>query len=81
MALITAFGLFVVAVLTAALQRILAEEIEAWSPWILRSIIRLAVRRLPESQRERERRGQRLHHRANLFDQFSCDVRCFSDNL
>lgn len=53
MALITGLGLFIVSVLTAALSRTVAEEIEAWSPSIIRSLIKLAVGRLPESQRER----------------------------
>jgi hypothetical protein len=53
MAMITGFGLFVVAVLTAALARVLAEEISAWSPSLVRRLIKLAVRRLPESKRER----------------------------
>jgi hypothetical protein len=53
MALVTGFGLFIVSVLTAALSRTLAEEIEAWIPSIIRSLIKLAVVRLPESQRER----------------------------
>jgi hypothetical protein len=53
MALMTGFGLFIVSVLIAALSRTVAEEIEAWSPSIIRGLISLAVGRLPESQRER----------------------------
>lgn len=53
MALVTGLGLFIVSVLTAALSRTVAEEIEAWSPSIIRGLIKLAVGRLPENQRER----------------------------
>ncbi len=53
MALITGLGLFIVSILAAALSRTVAQEIEAWSPSIIRSLIKLAVGRLPEGQRER----------------------------
>jgi len=53
MALITGLGLFIVSILAAALSRTVAEEIEPWNPSIIRSLIKLAVGRLPESQRER----------------------------
>lgn len=53
MALITAVALFIVSLLTAVLSRVLAEEIEAWIPSIIRSLIKLAVAWLPENQRER----------------------------
>jgi hypothetical protein len=53
MALITGLGLIVVSVVTAVLSRILAEEMGAWSPSIIRSLIEFAVGRLPEHQRER----------------------------
>jgi len=53
MALITGLGLFIVSVLIAALSRTVAEEIEAWSPSVIRGLIKLAVGRLPEGQRER----------------------------
>jgi hypothetical protein len=53
MALITGFGLFIVSVLIAALSRTVAEEIGAWSPSVIRGLIKLAVGRLPEGQRER----------------------------
>ncbi len=53
MALITGFGLFIVSVLIAALSRTVAEEIEAWNPLVIRGLIKLAVGRLPEGQRER----------------------------
>jgi hypothetical protein len=53
MALITGPGVIVVSILTAFLSRILAEEMGAWSPSIIRSLIKFAVGRLPENQRER----------------------------
>lgn len=53
MALITGLGLFIVSVLIAALSRTVAEEIEAWTPSIIRSLIKLAVGWLPEPDRER----------------------------
>jgi hypothetical protein len=53
MALITGLGVIVVSVLTAFFSRILAEEMGAWSPWIIRSLIKFAVGRLPEYRRER----------------------------
>jgi hypothetical protein len=53
MARITGNGLFVVTVLTAALARLIVEEVSAWSPAFIRSLIKLAVRRLPENRRER----------------------------
>src|SRR5439155_14399820 len=53
MVLTTRVWMFVVGVLTAALSKILVGEIEAWCPWIVRSLIKLAVARLPENQRAR----------------------------
>src|SRR5260221_12175735 len=53
MALITGFGLFVVTVVTAIFVRIATEEAIAWSPSVVRRIMKLAVRRLPEKLRER----------------------------
>ena len=53
MALITGLWVFVVGVLTAVLAITVAEEIGAWSPWVVRSLIKFAVARLPQSQRER----------------------------
>jgi hypothetical protein len=53
MALITGLGLIVVSILTAALSKILAEEMSAWNPSIIRRLIKLAVGRLPEGRRER----------------------------
>ena len=51
MALIT--GLGVLAVLAALLQSIIVAEVEAWMPALVRAIIRFAVGRLPQIQRER----------------------------
>jgi Mg2+ and Co2+ transporter CorA len=53
MAVITGVGLFLVSVLTAALGKLLVEEIDAWNPSIIHGLVRLAVRCLPENLRER----------------------------
>jgi hypothetical protein len=53
MALMASIGLFVLSILGAALSGVLAKEIEAWSPSIIRGLIKLAVGRLPEKLRER----------------------------
>lgn len=53
MALITGLCLIAVSILTAALSRLLAEEMSAWTPSIIRSLIKFAVGRLPEHHRER----------------------------
>ncbi|MGA9964047.1 MAG: hypothetical protein WBQ10_02495 [Terriglobales bacterium] len=53
MALIASIGLFILSILGAALSGILAKEIEAWSPSIIRGLIKLAVGELPEELRER----------------------------
>jgi hypothetical protein len=53
MALIASIGLFVLSILGAALSGIFAKEIEAWSPSIIRGLIKLAVGELPEKLRER----------------------------
>lgn len=53
MALITSLGLFVLSILVAALSRILAADIEAWSPSVVRGLIKLAIGRLPERYRHR----------------------------
>jgi hypothetical protein len=53
MALITALGLFVVGVLTAAFSKLLAEEIADWSQWLIRRLTKTAVSWLPKNQRER----------------------------
>jgi hypothetical protein len=53
MALIGGIGVFFVSILAATLSRILAEEIDSWSPSIIHGLIKFAVGRLPENQRER----------------------------
>ena len=53
MALIKGLGLLVASILAAVLSRIVVEEVGAWSPSIVRSLIKLAVARLPENQRAR----------------------------
>ncbi len=53
MALIAGLGLFVVSIFVAALSRIAVEEITAWTPSFIRSLIRFAVERLPKNKRER----------------------------
>ena len=53
MALITGPGLIIAGALTAVLSSIVAAEIRAWSPSIIRSLIKFAVGRLPENQRQR----------------------------
>jgi hypothetical protein len=53
MALITGLGLFVVSIFVAVLSKIAAEEFAAWSPSVIRSLIKFAVLRLPENKRER----------------------------
>jgi len=53
MALIAAVGFFLLSVFAAALSRLLAEEFGAWTPSIIRSLIKIAVARLPEMKRER----------------------------
>lgn len=52
MALTIGFGLFVLSVLTATLARVLAEEIAAWSPSIIQSLVKFAVHKLPSDRRE-----------------------------
>jgi hypothetical protein len=53
MALIASFGLFVLSIVVAALSRILAADIEAWSPSIVRGLVKLAIGRLPKGYRDR----------------------------
>jgi hypothetical protein len=61
MALTTGVDLFLVALLTAALSKMLAEEIGAWSTWIVRSLIKLAVAWSPENQQERFKEEWQSH--------------------
>jgi hypothetical protein len=53
MALIASVGLFVLSILGAALSRLAVSELEAWGPLVIRTLIKLAVARLPEKLRER----------------------------
>jgi hypothetical protein len=53
MVLTTSVWIFMGSVITAALSKILVEEIGAWCPWIVRNLIKLAVACLPENQRAR----------------------------
>jgi hypothetical protein len=53
MALIAGIGFFLMSVLVAVFSKLLAEEIGAWSPSVIRSLIKLAVARLPKNKRER----------------------------
>lgn len=46
MAVVTALAVSIVAA-------VLVAEIKAWGPWVIRSLIKFAVRRLPEDQRAR----------------------------
>jgi hypothetical protein len=61
MALIGGAALFVGSILAAALSRILAEEMAAWIPSIVRVLIKLAVARLPENQRARYQEEWQSH--------------------
>ena len=53
MALITSAWLFVLSMLAAVLSRLAVSELEAWGPLVIRTLIKLAVARLPEKLRER----------------------------
>jgi hypothetical protein len=53
MALIVGSGLLVSGFLAATLSSLVAAEIKAWSPSIIRGLIKFAVERLPENLRER----------------------------
>jgi len=52
MAIITSLGLLV-STLAAALSRMMAEEISAWTPSIIHGLVKLAVARLTDNQRAR----------------------------
>jgi hypothetical protein len=52
-ALITSVWLFVLSMLAAVLSRLAVSELEAWGPLVIRTLIKLAVARLPEKLRER----------------------------
>jgi len=51
--LIAALALGILGILGAVLSRLLADDFKAWTPRIVESLIRRAIRRLPESMRER----------------------------
>ena len=53
MALNTSVWLFGLSILAAVLSRLAVSELEAWSPLIIRTLIKLGVARLPEKLRER----------------------------
>ena len=53
--------LSVLGLLGAAVSRQLADEFKAWTPRIIESFIRCAIRKLPEDQRERFREEWRSH--------------------
>jgi hypothetical protein len=53
MELITAIFLFLVGRFGTACSRLLADECNAWIPWIIQLVIRRAITRLPPAQRER----------------------------
>jgi hypothetical protein len=46
-------AVFFVGVIGAALSQQLADELKAWTPWLVRRIIQFDVALLPQSQRER----------------------------
>jgi hypothetical protein len=48
-ALMLAFG----GMITAVLARLFGDELKAWMPWFTRRLLRIAIERLPEVQRER----------------------------
>jgi hypothetical protein len=53
MELIIGFVLAVLGIVAPAVSRLLADEFKAWTPWIIRHLIKHAVRQLREAQRER----------------------------
>jgi Bacterial sugar transferase len=53
MALITAIIVLLWGVIAGAFSQQLTDEFKAWIPWIVRRVIRKAVARLPQNQRER----------------------------
>jgi hypothetical protein len=48
-----AIGGVLMAVLVATLSRLIADDLKEWMPWATQRLIDVAVRRLPEDQRER----------------------------
>lgn len=61
MAIGTGVGLFAMGVLVAGLSKVLAEEISAWSSCAIRTLIKLAVSWLPETQKIRFDEEWRSH--------------------
>ncbi len=61
MALITAIIVFLGGIIAAAFSQQLTDEFKAWMPRIVRRVIRKAVNRLPEDQRERFEEEWRSH--------------------
>jgi hypothetical protein len=59
--MIAAIALGVLAIVGAALSRQLADEFKAWTPWIAERLIRRAVRKLPQDQRDRCEEEWRSH--------------------
>lgn len=50
---LTRIELIIISIIGVASSRQLADEFKAWTPWMTRQILMLAVRSLPEDQRER----------------------------
>lgn len=61
MGMIVAIGVVIAGIVGAALSQLLADEFEAWAPHIANKLIRLAVSRLPERNRERMREEWHSH--------------------
>lgn len=55
LAVLLAIILGILALLGAAISKILADEFKAWSPWLVARIIAIAAMQMPESERERVR--------------------------
>jgi hypothetical protein len=53
MELIIGFLLAVLGIIAAAVSRQLADEFKAWTPWVTKLLIRRAVRKLPDEQKDR----------------------------
>jgi lipopolysaccharide/colanic/teichoic acid biosynthesis glycosyltransferase len=61
MGLIVGLTVFVTGILGTALARQFADEFKAWTPWVIDRLVRKAVARLPENQRERFEEEWRSH--------------------
>lgn len=61
MGLKISLAVFIGGILSSAVARLLAGEIEAWMPWLVERRINKAVARLPEDQRERFGEEWRSH--------------------